>query len=82
MKSARNGKPLLLAFDTVDHKLLINKLYRYGVRGTVLQWFINYISIGCCSRFGRGASLYRHWSQLFGRLWVLLPLPTDQVSEI
>ena len=29
--------------------------------------------IGCCGRFGRGASLYRHRSQLFGRLWVRLP---------
>ena len=39
--------------------------------------------IGCCGRcFGRGASLYRHRSQLFGRLWVRLPLPTGQFSEI
>ena len=29
-------------------------------------------------RFGRGASLYRHQSQLFERLWVRLPLPTGQ----
>ena len=32
--------------------------------------------------FGRGASLYRHRSQLSGRLWVRLSLPTDQFSEI
>ena len=38
--------------------------------------------LGCCDRFGRGASLYRHRSQLFGRLWVRLPLPTGQFSEI
>ena len=31
---------------------------------------------------GRGASLYRYRSQLFGRLWVRLPLPTGQFSEI
>ena len=37
---------------------------------------------GCCGRFGRGASLYRHRSQLFERLWVRLPLPTKQFSEI
>ena len=30
----------------------------------------NRLFIGCCGRFGRGASLYRHRSQLFGRLWV------------
>ena len=32
------------AFDMVDHKLhvLIRKLNRYGIRGTALQWFIDY----------------------------------------
>ena len=29
------------AFDTVDHKLLIRKINRYGIRGTALQWFIH-----------------------------------------
>ena len=38
--------------------------------------------IVCCGRFGRCASLYHHRSQLFGRLWVRLPLPTAQFSEI
>ena len=33
-------------------------------------------------RFGGGAGLYRHRSQLFRRLWVRLPLPTEQFSEI
>ena len=37
---------------------------------------------GGFGHFGRGASLYRHRSQLFGRLWVRLPLPTGQFSEI
>ena len=40
------------------------------------------LNIGCYGRFGRGASLYRHWSQLFERLWVRLPLPIGQFSEI
>ena len=30
-------------FDTVDHKLLIRKLNYYGIRGTALQWFIDYL---------------------------------------
>ena len=38
--------------------------------------------IGCCCRIGRGASLYRHRSQLFERLWVRLSPPTGQFSEI
>ena len=36
----------------------------------------HYIGHGGC--FGRDARLYCHRSQLFGRLWVRLPLPTEQ----
>ena len=43
---------------------------------------VHVICIGCCGSFGRGASLYRHRSQLFRRLWVRLPMPTGQFSEI
>ena len=43
---------------------------------------VHYFLYGYCGRFGRGASLCRHRSQLFGRLWVRLPLPTRQFSEI
>ena len=32
------------AFHTADHKFFINKLYHYGVKGTVLQWFTNYLA--------------------------------------
>ena len=38
--------------------------------------------VGYCGRFGRGASRYCHRSQLFGRLWVRLSLPTGQFFEI
>ena len=31
------------AFDTVDHFLLWNKLYNYGVRGDMLNWLSSYL---------------------------------------
>ena len=27
------------AFDTVNHEILIMKLYKYGIRGIILEWF-------------------------------------------
>ena len=32
------------AFDTVDHKILIKKMEHYGVRGSSIDWFKNYLS--------------------------------------
>ena len=30
------------AFDTLGHKILINKLYHYVIRGVALDWFKSY----------------------------------------
>ena len=32
------------AFDTLEHTLLLHKMERYGLRGTVLEWFKSYLS--------------------------------------
>ena len=32
------------AFDTLDHKILIDKLKYYGITGTPLCWFMGYLS--------------------------------------
>ena len=72
--------------DVIDDegKPIHTKNYPVGlVHANPLNWWASDNSdVGCGGHFGRSASLYRHQLQLFGRLWVRLPLPAGQFSEI
>ena len=35
---------LTKAFDTVDHSILLSKMFSYGIRGNVLKLFKSYLS--------------------------------------
>ena len=32
------------AFDTIDHRILLRKLYSYGIRGTMFKWIEGYLT--------------------------------------
>jgi hypothetical protein len=51
------------AFDTVDHSILLKKMYKMGIRNTELAWFKNYLSERkqFVSLDGKASSQYSYW---------------------
>ena len=67
---SKNNKPAIIfldikkAFDTVNHNILIKKLEYYGIGGTVLKWFKNYLTgrYQCTKVCGNCADCSYVWS--------------------
>ena len=52
-KALDNGECVIIifldfskAFDTVNHSILIDKWYHYGIRANAQEWFRSYLSVG------------------------------------
>ena len=76
------------AFDRVWHKALLFKLQRLGIRGKLLDWFANYLTIRYQRVVLRG--IYSKWIQILAGVpqgsligpWLYIMFTSDIVQEI
>jgi len=95
--SADRSQPTLLvsvdlsaAFDTIDHKILINRLSNsFGISGSVLGWLTSYLSNRSqLVRVGQAQSNLTQCTSgvpqgsVLGTVWVLFSIYTSPIAQI
>ena len=70
------------AFDTVDHKVMIEKLKFYGADGTVILWIKNYLSDGAnCNLYTPKSENLKNVYYLGAKAWNCLPSDLRNLTD-
>ena len=70
------------AFDSLEHDVLLKKLYKYGIRGIALKWFKSYLTDRKmrvkCNVASSGKTEYSTYLNItYGNPAGILPRPTN-----